>query len=74
MSQESAILRDLIRGRRITALSALKTYGCLRLAARIERLRSRGHQIETDMIEVERGKRIARYRLSTKKPQRVPGF
>lgn len=35
MSQSNRILKDLKKGKRITPLSALRDYGCMRLAARI---------------------------------------
>lgn len=40
---------------------ALNSYGCMRLAARIEELRARGHRIETDM-----SKKYATYRYHSK--------
>jgi len=46
----------------ITPLQALKRYGCLRLAARINDLRSRGHQIETETVH-QGNKHFARYVL-----------
>lgn len=62
MSQKLRILNYLKR-RPITPIQALEKFGCLRLAARIEELRSEGHSIETE--RVERGnKRYARYRLT----------
>jgi hypothetical protein len=41
---------------------ALDKYGCLRLAARINDLRERGHRIDTEIVKVG-DKRFARYRL-----------
>lgn len=60
-SQNSAILKDLLKGRKITSLDALTRYGCLRLAARIENLRKRGYKIETQQVVTDAGKNIARY-------------
>lgn len=61
MSQKDRILSYLKR-RPITPIQALEKFGCFRLAARIEELRSEGYQIKTE--RVERGdKRYARYRL-----------
>lgn len=62
MSQDSAVLQDLKRGRVITPMTALKRYGCFRLAARIHRLRSQGHNIQTTMTE-SNGRRFAQYRM-----------
>lgn len=61
MSQESQLIRHLKRGP-ITPLQALSRYGILRLAARINSLRGKGHKIDTQMIERD-GKRYAKYRL-----------
>jgi len=64
MSQESDIIRHLKTKGPITPLEALREYGIMRLAARIGDLRSRGFPIATDIIEVAKGKRVARYRLA----------
>jgi len=61
MSQKSRILEHMKRWGTIDPMTALDSYGCFRLAARIEELRL-VHPIETEMVE--RGnKRSARYRL-----------
>lgn len=60
MSQDDLILEHLKRGYPITAIEALNLYRCFRLAARINDLRKRGYDIQTENIE-ENGKRYARY-------------
>jgi len=62
MSQEDQILSHLKR-RSITQLQALNNYGCMRLAARIERLRGRGHKIKTKFIRTHNNRSYARYSL-----------
>ena len=62
MSQCKAILRHLKRYP-LTSLDALRLFGVLRLAARIGDLKQQGHAIESRMIEVTAGKRVAQYRL-----------
>ena len=62
-SQGAAILRHLKRGRKLTAIQALKDFHCFRLAARISDLREDGWDIRTKMIETEGGSRIAEYRM-----------
>jgi hypothetical protein len=47
----------------ITALDALREARCMRLAARIADLKAQGWDISSEMVTVESGKRIARYRL-----------
>jgi len=61
-SQNKQILSHL-RSQTITAFEALQLYGCLRLAARIKDLREGGNEINTVMVEVANGKRIAEYTL-----------
>ena len=61
-SQNKQILSHL-RSQTITAFEALQLYGCLRLAARIKDLREAGNEINTVMVEVGKGKRIAEYTL-----------
>jgi hypothetical protein len=46
----------------LTALEALKMMGVFRLAARIEDLRRKGHNIVTEEVQ-EGGKNFARYHL-----------
>lgn len=61
MSQRSKILAHLKRAA-LDPLTALKRYGCLRLAARVDELRSQGYQIVSRLVE-RGGKRFAQYRL-----------
>lgn len=61
MSQNHAILSHLKRGP-ITPLDALERYGCFRLAARIDELRTAGHAIRTEWVR-QGEKRFARYRM-----------
>ena len=61
MSQVQAIHKHL-KIKSITAIQALNLYGCLRLAARINELRSDGIDVETEMVN-RNGKRFARYYL-----------
>lgn len=63
LSQEEAILRHLKSGQAITPLDALNLYRCFRLGARIYGLKKLGHKIESQMIKVASGKRVASYRL-----------
>jgi hypothetical protein len=61
-TQTELILRDLMRGWKITPLQALKRYGSFRLGARIHNLKKQGYPIETEIVNVG-GKRVARYRM-----------
>ena len=54
----------------ITQLDALRPIrdggaGCFRLAARIADLRAAGHDIHSEMVTTDSGKRVARYTLVT---------
>ena len=70
LNQESAksqcdmIAAWLNNGNTITALEALKRFGCMRLASRICDLRDRGMNIVTETIKLASGKRVTEYRLS----------
>jgi hypothetical protein len=60
MSQCEAVLDHLCREGSITPMEALRKHKIMRLAARVEELRSRGHRIETEIVR--RGsRRWARY-------------
>ena len=61
MSQTNDILAYMQK-KPITPLDALKKFGCLRLAARINDLRDAGHFVRTDIVS-KNGKKFARYSL-----------
>jgi hypothetical protein len=61
-SQNALIKGWLMNGHSLTTIEALTMFGCFRLSARIENLRSAGLPILTEMVEIN-DKRIARYRL-----------
>ena len=63
MSHESAILTHLKSGRPITALDALRMYGCMRLAARVYDLRDSGHDVIARTRHLKNGKKVAEYVL-----------
>ena len=62
MSQEEQTLEALEQGE-LTALDALKRFGCFRLAARIHKLRQKGHNITSKIKRLANGKRLAVYTL-----------
>lgn len=64
-SQSAQILQHLLGGKTITELEGLKLYGCMSVAQRIYDLRRRGHNIQSTVLELPNGKRIAEYRLET---------
>jgi len=64
MTQTDMILRLLTeRPEGITAMDALREAGSFRLAARIADLRAAGNRIDSEMVTLDNGKRVARYRL-----------
>ena len=62
MSQTEKIIMHMKRWGSIEPLTALDRYGCFRLAARINEMRSAGFNIVTERVE-RNGKVYARYRL-----------
>lgn len=60
-SQSARILAHLQNGGRITSLSALTDFNCLRLSARIKDLRDCGHNIQSVPITLPNGKRVSQY-------------
>lgn len=52
MNQNEAILKYLQEGNQITPLVALREFGCMRLAARINDLRAKGYTIESRPVKV----------------------
>ena len=64
MSQRKRILNDLLEGREITPLDALKNYNCFRLASAICDLRKKGHNIITRNVSKSGGRgKYAAYSL-----------
>lgn len=62
MNQNMQILEAMKHGAKITPFSALKLFGCFRLAARIYDLRQAGHEIDRQLV-TEDDKTFARYTL-----------
>jgi len=62
MSQNSEILEHLQQGDSITALEALKRFGCFRLAARIKDLKEQGHMIQCRTLNLG-AKKVAQYSI-----------
>lgn len=60
-TQADQIAAHLARGESLTALSALRLYGTMRLAARILELRAEGMDIDAETVTLPSGKRVARY-------------
>ncbi len=63
-SQTDQILRHLRSGKHLTAIEALNRFNCFRLAARIKDLKDDGHAIDSQMVELPNGKKVASYRMA----------
>lgn len=63
MSQKSQVRRALQAGKKITPLSALREFGCLRLADVVFKLRKEGMDIVTG-TRTQKGKTFACYYLA----------
>ena len=61
MTQCETLLQALKRGERLTVLSALTDYGVYALSQRVGELKRQGWQIESEMISLPSGKRVAQY-------------
>lgn len=61
-TQNNQILDYLESGLSLTPIQALAKFGCFRLSGRIHDLRSRGHNIKTETVELN-GKRFAKYSM-----------
>ena len=69
LTQSQAILQHLQTGQTLTPLEAFALYGTLSMHSRAAELRSQGHNIECEMVRVDSGKRVGRYRLVPAAPQ-----
>ena len=61
MSQSNDIISHLQSVGPLTSLQALVLFGCFRLAARINELQREGYPVESKMIHLPSGKRVAQY-------------
>lgn len=66
MTQGEWILRELKRGRTLTAIDALNGCGSMKLATRISELKAEGHPIVTIMVR-DGDKHFAKYKLTRKR-------
>ena len=65
-SQNKQIKKHLEDGHTITAIEALERFKCFRLASRITDLKQSGVPIESQFIELQNGKRVKEYWLTSK--------
>ena len=63
MSQKADILAALKRGETLTPIDAEQRFGCMRLAARICKLKKEGWNITSDDLTLPSGKIVAAYSL-----------
>lgn len=54
MSKETDILKHMQKHKTIDPITAMKKYGCMRLAARIFDLRAKGHDIKPHSVTRDR--------------------
>lgn len=71
MSQAADILAYLKAGHTLTKLESIQLFGCMNLGGRVFDLHKtpEGRDIQTEMIDLHNGKRIARYSLPQPKGQ-----
>lgn len=63
MSQKTDVLKHLKENKTITSWEAIQIFRCTRLADRIFSLRKEGHEIITNNMVSDNGKRFAEYVL-----------
>lgn len=64
ISHNAAILSALKQGIKLTPLTILKRFGCLRASARIYDLRNQGNTITMKMVKLANGKHVAEYSIN----------
>ena len=62
-TQCHTLLLAMQRGERLTVAEALSRYGVYALSQRMGELKRMGWPIESEMVEVKPGTRVARYRM-----------
>lgn len=70
MTHVQKIQAALEAGDQLTAMDALRRFGCFSLAVVVFKLKKRGLPVQSEMIELPNGKHVARYSLprNQKKP------
>ena len=63
MTQSEMIYEHLSKGGSLTVAEALTQFGCYALSQRIGELKRDGVPVESEMVKLANGKRVARYRL-----------
>ncbi len=64
-TQKTYVLEALLKGGKITPLTAMNSWGCMRLAAVISELRHKeGYNIATTMVKGRTGNQFAQYSLT----------
>lgn len=61
-SQNTLILKALMKGARLTPMDALNRFGCFRLSARVADLKKAGHKVQVRTVHLN-GKSFAQYYL-----------
>lgn len=64
-SQSKAIKEYLLTGKSLTAIDGLRLFKCWSLTQRVFDLRMKGLPIITEMIQLESGKRVAKYTVKS---------
>lgn len=70
-SQVKEIRKALKNGQRLTCLDILYQFKCINAKGRIHDLRNEGLPIETKMMQLANGKRVAVYYLEEPKKQMI---
>ena len=61
LSQNEKILAYLQAGNSLTPIPALELFGCWALSSRISDLNKKGHNIKSELITLDNGKKVSRY-------------
>jgi hypothetical protein len=73
MGQRDEIIAYLKTGKRVTSLEALGLFGSMQFPARIFELKELGHEVESQLVEVSSGKKVAQYWLKRCPTCDLPG-
>lgn len=65
MTQSEMIYEHLSKGGTLTVAEALSWFGCYALSQRIGELKRDGVPVESEMVKLANGKRVARYKLGS---------
>jgi hypothetical protein len=66
------ILSHMLRGHTLTTFQAFRLFQCTSLHSRLSEIRARGWNVRSSELKLKSGRKVLRYSISTRSPERAP--